>query len=126
MKRLAIVLLLSLPASAGTYSVVTTAAQDVILERARQDYNGKECSRLALATNCTLAQAQAKDAATTYCNDILSFVILSVKNQVQGQKEVQTAQDAGTFCSTWKGLSAGAQATACSQLGLPSGCTPCP
>jgi len=48
-------------ASAGTYTVTTTAAQDTLLVSAIPFINSYNCQRVGLAVSCTTAQLQARN-----------------------------------------------------------------
>lgn len=127
MKKLLILLsLFAGPAFAGSYTVTTNATQDAILTRATTDYNGRECSRLGLPTNCTFSQAQAVDASTTFCQTIQAFIIQTLKDHIVAQKAGQRGQDSTTFCQTFTAATTTVQNATCVAVGLAAGCTPCP
>ena len=127
MKKLILVaaaLLVALPVGAGTYSVTTTAGQDAVAERSRVMWNGAECSRLALPTNCSLAQATAKDAQTVYANTIQAWIFEVLKARIVADKAILDSQDTQTFQQAVESANTATKDSLCSTVGLAAGCIP--
>lgn len=119
-------LVVSLSARATDYTVSTqNANQDAIAERARVEiWNATECSRLALATNCTLVQAQAKDANTVYANTIATFFTQVIRKYIVANKATLDANDNTTFQQAVSGANVATKNALCATVGLPNGCIP--
>lgn len=126
MKKLLVLLLLAAPALATDYTVTTTAGQDTILERARQRSNGRVCASVGLPTNCTRAQALAKDPVLglEHAVSIATYINKLVKASIATEKATSDAEDVTAFDQAWAAASQAARDSACVALGLPAGCKP--
>jgi hypothetical protein len=136
-------LTLALPASAGSYTITTTAGQDVRLTRALARANKQTCISAGISAGCTRAQARdawcqkvsGKPAPCTAGSrssadidiypDVQSFLSGEVVRLVREQWGPQG--DADLQRSYLDAAAKGTQAqkdAACVALGLPAGCLP--
>jgi hypothetical protein len=127
-KLIAVLTLLSLAswAWAGTYQITTMAAQDARLSRHVTRLNKATCTSLGLPASCTQAKARQVDPeAVVYAGveDYLQRAV--VRAHLVDLRERDRADDQAEWCAWWRGASAEAQASACAQAGLPSGCELC-
>jgi hypothetical protein len=119
------ILLSPVIATAGTYTVSTTAAQDTRLDRARLRVNAETCASVNLPASCTQAQARAINPALDVFSDIEDFITrFLLKNAVQDLKRQQDGSDRADFCVAFNAASPSAQAAACSAVSA-TACVPC-
>lgn len=141
MKRLLLTLLvLALPAMAGSYTVTTTTAQDTKLTRAMTRQNRLTCAQYGLTASCT--QVQARKA---YCeqNGFGGVANCTGANTVDVYSDVPTflqretvrlvlaslaaaleAEDRAAFAAAQETATKAQKDAACQSLGLPAGCLP--
>lgn len=142
MKRLLIlaVLILSLPALAGSYTLTTTAAQDAILTRTVARTNAATCLYYGLSVGCT--QAQARKAFCRAANlgdvancdgatqvdiyaDVPTFLQREVVRLVKEAYGPQAqADDAAAAKTAFEAMTVAQKNAQCAALGLAAGCSP--
>lgn len=136
-------LTLALPASAGSYTITTTAGQDAKLTRALARANKQVCQSVGLAAGCTRAQARdawcqqlaGRAAPCTVATrssadidiypDVQSFLSGEVARLVREQWGPQG--DTGLQRAYLDAAAKGTQAqkdAACVAVGLAAGCLP--
>lgn len=137
MKRflLALALLTTLPALAGTLTLTTTAARDTRLARATARANALTCGRWNLAADCTQPQArrafctQQGAGAVTDCAGASGVKILSTTEWAQDRMDeaIDThgaRADKAVAREAWPKLTQSQRDAFCTQVGLTAGCDP--
>ena len=133
----------ALPASAGSYTITTTAGQDVRLTRALARANRQVCQSVGLAAGCTRAQARdawcqqltgkaapctvgaRSSAGIDIYPDVQSFLAGEIVRLIRDQWGPQS--DADLQRSYLDAAAKGTQAqrdAACVAVGLAAGCLP--
>ena len=136
-------LTLALPASAGSYTITTTAGQDAKLTRALARANKQVCQSVGLAAGCTRAQARdawcqqltgkaapctvgaRSSAGIDIYPDVQSFLAGEIVRLIRDQWGPQS--DADLQRSYLDAAAKGTQAqrdAACVAVGLAAGCLP--
>lgn len=144
MKKLLIiaVLLLALPAWAGSYTLTTTTTQDNVLARTVSRTNAATCRYYGLPVGCTQPQARRAfcraanlgDVAT--CEganqvdiyaDVASFLQREVVRLVRETYGPQAqADDAAAAKAAFESMTVAQKNAQCAALGLAAGCNPWP
>jgi hypothetical protein len=123
-KLLTLVLILAASvASAGTYTLTTTAAQDTRLERQRVRVNKQTCERLGLPGTCTQAQARNVETGVDVYSNVQDFLDRNVlKSYLASLKGADTADDAAQAAALWVIKTDTDKNAVCTLMGLPAGC----
>ena len=143
MKRLtflALVLLLALPAVAGSYTLTTTTNADAVLANIVADTNEATCTYYGLPVSCTQAQARRAFCRAANLGDVATCAgatQVDVYADVQSclQREVlrlvkeeygpkSDAKRAAAFEKNPLGATTAQKNAWCSVHGLPNGCLP--
>lgn len=113
-------------ATAGSYNITTTAAQDTRLERHRLRVNKNSCQAVGLPNNCTQAQCRNLNPNCDIYTDIADMIDrLVLRGYLQGLAAVDTSDDHEQFCTWWRTATVTQKNGVCSASGLPNGCEVC-
>ena len=126
MKWIALIVLLSSPALATSYTVTLPDAVDPWLEAYRVRNNVGECQRLLLPDACTFAQAQAADPATSYLPTIASVLRFLGVQLATIERNQKKRRDAQAWCQEWEASTQSQRDAKCVALGKAAGCDLCP
>lgn len=119
-------LLVASLATAGSYTINTTAAQDTRLERHRNRVNRNSCQLVGLPNNCTQSQCRALNANCDIYSDVADLIDRNIlRGYLQGLAAVDTSDDHEQFCTWWRTATTVQKNGVCSASGLPNGCEVC-
>jgi hypothetical protein len=117
-------LLITSPALAGSYTIPTSAGQDIVLAKALAQYNAETCVSAGLPVGCTQALLQASDPSKTLIGSITGFIGYLA---IQGMRDLKSRADASQQAAFAAAQAAATQAQkdqACVAVGLAAGCVP--
>ena len=125
MRRLltALLVLVTLPATATTISVVlpTTGAQEA---RALAQTNRDTCASVGLPSGCTNAQVQSRDSSKVIYADVAGMVRAWAIEHLRQMRERADALDTTTFAAAAAAATNAQKNAACAAVGLAAGCLP--
>jgi len=121
---LLLALAVALPALAGDHTVTLTAAQETKATAGLLIENALTCSRLALQAGCSDAQAKAKDPNAAIYATVDAMIKAFAIEAFLARKTTWDAQMLADFQAAREAASAAQKNSACTAVGLASGCLP--
>jgi hypothetical protein len=126
MKKILVVLalLLAAPAFAGSYTIPTSAGQDLVLAKALAQYNAETCVSAGLPVGCTQALLQASDPTKTLIGGLAGFIAYLMNQGMQAFKARSDASQQAALAAAQGAATQAQKDSACIAIGLAAGCIP--